>query len=264
MATLAMQAVRPTRKYPDAERVKLDEEFDGTVRLTRTTAERWVRDFNIDNRRLRESNVNYYADLIATGRFAGDHPQPIVFDEKGNLADGQHRIYAFLKTDCEHLNIHLRCGMRQELREHLDRGLPRSLADVVVFVADQPTLNTRISGIVNTWDRLLGGKYGRKITPDAAHQIFDTHREAITWVARLFMRKQAGVTRMPLAVSLAQFYERDQELAAMFASVLLDKTGEVVGCQPARKLRDYLLLATRGGGGGGTMDVDIYKNQFHA
>ena len=248
-------------KIQDAERVALHEYFDGTVNLRKATAERWLRELNSGNRHVRPSNLVYLKRLIEAGEFDGEHPQPIVFDENGNLADGQHRLTALVKSEVDSVKIHLRCGMPARLREHIDRGIPRSLCDVVLFV-DQPTLNLRISTIISTWWYLesTGGSVG-KITPELAHGIFDTHKESITWAGQLFMSTQRGVTRAPVCVALAQLYERDFNVALTFSSVLLDKTGELSGCQPARKLRDFLLSMRSSGGM--SINIEIHRKAVH-
>lgn len=230
-------------KDPDAEKVTLHEYFDGTVRLKRPTAERWLSDLNEVNRPRRKSHVDYLRRLIDNGEFSGEHPSPITFDNNGRLADGQHRLTAFLASTKDEVRIHLRCGMPAEIREHIDRGLPRTLGDIIQFDEDA-RLNKLIASIITQIRRFSKvSRTSLRLTPAEALAIWETRSVAILFVANLFKQAQRGVTRMAVAVALVEFYEKDPSLCEQFATVLLDKTGTINTCQPARKLRETLLLS---------------------
>lgn len=90
-------------------------------------ANEWLGTRNPNNRRLRDSLWRQYAADMAAGRWRLNG-QPIIFDEHGNLLDGQHRLQAcvFSKASFEsfvHRNI------RQDVFYTIDAGAKRTNAD---------------------------------------------------------------------------------------------------------------------------------------
>ena len=50
------------------------------------------------NRRLANRVVNRYRAIMEDGNWQDDHPDPIIFDEKGRLMNGQHRLWALAQA----------------------------------------------------------------------------------------------------------------------------------------------------------------------
>lgn len=65
-------------------------------KVTPELAAKWLKS-NFDNRPLTKSTVDSYARDMATGNWRLVH-QPIAFDCRGNLTDGQHRLNAVVKS----------------------------------------------------------------------------------------------------------------------------------------------------------------------
>lgn len=59
--------------------------------ITPATAKEWLKEKNVNNRNVRQSLVDYYANEMIAGRWK-DNDQAISFFEDGTLANGQHRL----------------------------------------------------------------------------------------------------------------------------------------------------------------------------
>jgi hypothetical protein len=100
-------------------------------------AQEWLGNRNPNNRKLRDSLWRQYAADMAAGRWKLNG-QPIIFDEHGNLLDGQHRLQGcvFSKASFQsfvHRNIEqdvfytIDAGSKRTNADHLHRaGIPNS------------------------------------------------------------------------------------------------------------------------------------------
>lgn len=91
-------------------------------------AEKWLGS-NQHNRNIRERLVDALSGAIARGEwvFNGD---TIRFDEKGKLADGQHRLLAVIKSGKPIKSIVV-TGLETSAQETMDSGAKRTLPDVL-------------------------------------------------------------------------------------------------------------------------------------
>lgn len=88
---------------------------------------------NKANRKLRDGVVERYADDMAKGRWT-NCPEPISFYEDGDLADGQHRLWAIVESNTTQ-TFPVARGLKRADGLNINTGLGRSLVD-----------NARISG----------------------------------------------------------------------------------------------------------------------
>jgi len=95
-------------------------------RVTPTKAKQWLQG-NVDNRKLRETRVLFFARLLQEGEWelTGD---AIVFDDKGVLINGQHRLTALVVSKISAEFLVLR-GVPSKAQEVMDQGLSRNLSD---------------------------------------------------------------------------------------------------------------------------------------
>ncbi len=98
-----------------------------TVNLTPQLA-RALLDHARANRCLRPSHVKMLADQMTRGQWNEAVPQPIGFDRRGRLADGQHRCTAVVESGC---TIEMWCalGLDEDTILRLDGGKQRTIAD---------------------------------------------------------------------------------------------------------------------------------------
>jgi hypothetical protein len=96
------------------------------VKVTPTTAAKWIAR-NHGNRTLSQHTVDQYASDMTAGKwvFTG---QPMVFDAKGWLIDGQHRLTAQIKAGVT-LDWLVVVGVETETRDYIDIGRTRSVGN---------------------------------------------------------------------------------------------------------------------------------------
>ncbi len=102
-----------------------------------TITEEMAKDYlkgNVNNRSLRRHGVSYLCEQILSGNWACTG-QPIIFDEYGNLMDGQHRLYALLKACEEKKGCTIKCmvvyGSEKQNFTKLDNGIRRGPQDAL-------------------------------------------------------------------------------------------------------------------------------------
>jgi hypothetical protein len=90
---------------------------------------------NYINRNLSRLVVNQYATDMKNGKWALSH-QGIAFYETGNLADGQHRLYAVIKSGCT-IEMQVTRGLPVESGTVIDQGNKRSFKDALIIGDDK-------------------------------------------------------------------------------------------------------------------------------
>ncbi|MCH8965977.1 MAG: hypothetical protein IIB58_13530, partial [Planctomycetes bacterium] len=93
------------------------------VEITPAMAAEWLQ--NVDNRRLRKSRVKRYARDMKAGLWRLHH-QGIAFACDGSLIDGQHRLWACVKSGVSIRTIVVR-GLPNSVRRTIDSGAKRTV-----------------------------------------------------------------------------------------------------------------------------------------
>jgi hypothetical protein len=96
------------------------------VRVTPTMATEWL-NANTGNRKLREGIVEKYARDMKHGDWTRN-PQPIMFYEDGELADGQHRLWAVIESKTS-VEFFVQRGVPRDVALNIDTGFGRDLVD---------------------------------------------------------------------------------------------------------------------------------------
>jgi len=227
-----------------------------SVKLNSAQAAEWL-GVNTNNRRVRRTLVEYLKRQIATGEWQDNHPQPIVFSDAGRMIDGQHRTIAIAESqlDDEHgVFVRVETGASDAIREYLDTGITRTLEDRVQLHEDRK-INKLAAQLVTVSVSIVhkSSKYG-KATPEDAKEFFETHCDAIMFVASVHKRERGvGVTSVALAAM--EYYELDHMKAEEFYADLFIPAGEV---QQSQMLRDWLLKASSVNAGGGLLRQESY------
>lgn len=84
---------------------------------------------NAHNRIIKKSTVDAYCRDMINGVFETTH-QGIAFYDDGSLADGQHRLFAVIKSGCE-VRMLVTRGMSPDVAHAIDRGVTRSVGDTI-------------------------------------------------------------------------------------------------------------------------------------
>lgn len=214
-----------------------DVAFRGSALVSASEAAALCERWNTSNRRVRKNFIDYLVEIIRSGQWQPDHPQPIVFSGI-RLIDGQHRLIAIARANLpQDLVVSVVMGARDELREHIDMGISRQQEDRVTFHPDLPS-NLRCSRLVNALAACMNSafKAPNRLTPTDAHALFAANRDEILFALPFASRKAPGFT-VGFFVALMQYYSRSPIKAEEFATDVLSVDSAL---QPCRRLREYL------------------------
>jgi len=99
------------------------------VDVTPKMAEEWLENHNKRNRTVRQRTVDAYARDMADGRWE-QNGVPIIFDKKGVLLDGQHRLWAIFESG---IAVKLLVVTGAESGTYIDCGVGRNMTDRLVM-----------------------------------------------------------------------------------------------------------------------------------
>jgi hypothetical protein len=123
-----------SKPSPRSSQSKLSTEV---VVVTPTIAKAWL-DMNTRNRKPSSVIVGAYARDMKAGRWMLT-ADPIRFDTKGNLIDGQHRLLACIQSE-SHFPSLVAYGLPAEAQDFIDCGKRRSVADMLSLNGHHNTL----------------------------------------------------------------------------------------------------------------------------
>lgn len=129
------------------------------------------------NRNKREHRIATYARMMFDGKW-GKISGSIVFDEDGNLIDGQHRLHAQVEAGVDITWLVTRNASKEDIK-NIDTGIPRSAADYLHFMADEQNVQV-MAGTARLCMKYEGDKLGSTRYQPAPGEIVDwvsEHRE---------------------------------------------------------------------------------------
>lgn len=205
--------------------------------ITPEKAEKWLNKNN-SNRHLRPGLVEKYARDMKDGNWT-NCAAPIWFYENGDVADGQHRLWAIVESGTTQRMLVGR-GLSREDGLNIDTGLPRTLVD-----------NAKISGSASVISHTLialtrgieeGDRAARNVSNAAKLEVLERHREAAEFAVKNGARgnrlKNAVVNA---AIARAWYYEEDKAALARFGAVLSSGFGEGDKDSAPVALRNFVL-----------------------
>ena len=194
---------------------------------------------NKSNRHLRPGVVEKYAQDMLAGKWTAC-AAPIVFYVDGDIADGQHRLWAIVESKKPQRFSVLR-NFPREAALNIDTGVPRNLVD-----------NARIAGIEDglsltliAWSRAV--EEGRRSTNPLsnAHKLalVQKHREAVSWVMQGAKLKGSLLRNSVTGAAMARacYAEPDKERLAHFGHVLSSGFSNGDEDSAGIAIRNYLL-----------------------
>jgi hypothetical protein len=206
--------------------------------ITPTIAEAWL-NANKSNRKMRDGVAEKYADDMRSGRWTVC-PEPISFYVDGDLADGQHRLWAIVDSNTIQ-TFPVARGLLRIDGLNLNTGLGRSVVD-----------NARISGTDTglSFTLIAAAKaiefgtiaLNRTVSNSETLEVVNRHREAASFAASAVRRRQllCGAVVMG-AVGRAYVHETDHARLQRFCDVLGTGFYEGQDETAAITLRNYLL-----------------------
>lgn len=205
--------------------------------ITPKMAEKYL-NANKANRTLRDGVVERYTFDMKHGKWT-DCATPITFYEDGDIADGQHRLYAIVEAG-EAFQFWVLRGLSRQSGLNIDTGLNRTIVD-----------NGRISGVdVNLSNTLvalamfydLGTRNQRGSSMSERIRIVNKHREVCLW-AITNGPTHKGFRNAVIMGAMARAYAHgaDPDRLAKFAKIM--KTGLSDGSDDAAAIafRNYII-----------------------
>jgi hypothetical protein len=195
---------------------------------------------NIGNRYPRRSNVEYLALVISTGDWRDDHPQGLSFSDTGKLIDGQHRLMAVQKAG-RPVIARVDTGCDQILKQHLDIGVSRNVADRTEFSEDK-RVNKRLTEIVRALCVVKCGD-AKKMPISFYEAVYSCWKTEVDVVAQYYLQNKhrtttKGLLRTGTCAAYVEAVRKDKEWAIRFIDSVSFPDGEL---QQGRALREWLI-----------------------
>jgi hypothetical protein len=167
-----------------------------------------------NNRNMRSSLVKVYGEDMAVGYWSLTH-QPVAFDSRMQMCDGQHRLAACIEYDRPFTSIVI-FGVHPESVSKVDSGASRTTVDA-----------GRILGIhvdkshVAIVKMMAFRNRQRRISKSIEMELLKTFKDPLTFLSGQFPSKIAKVTVSPVmaAIGLA-WYHADPERLTQFCVAL--------------------------------------------
>jgi len=209
-------------------------------RVTPQKAEAWLNQ-NKTNRKLREGVAEKYADDMTNGRWT-KCTDPISFYKDGDLANGQHRLFAISLSGVPQTFIVVR-DLDREDGLNIDTGLVRDIIDAGRISGVDPDLSR---ALISAARAIAEGDVQRGAMSNAARlAIVDEHREAAQWVSTNVRRVRYLSNSAVLgAVGRAWYVVEDHAKLKRFCDVLGDGYSAGDTESAAVTMRNYLLTRT--------------------
>lgn len=211
-------------------------------KVTPAKAEAWL-NRNTVNRRLKQDLVDRYSADMTSGQWT-TCPMPICFFENGDVADGQHRLWAIVESGAT-VEFEVLRGLPREAGLNIDRGKPRSVIDNVVIAGDRTDVSILALGVSR------GIEFGvapqntaetRSLSDAQKLAILDQHAEAAHWAIKSGPTKRGLRNVQTLsAMGRAWYLVSDHQRLAQFGQVVGTGFSDGDGDSAAIAYRNYLL-----------------------
>jgi hypothetical protein len=187
------------------------------VHVSPSMATEWL-NANTGNRTLRHGVVEKYARDMSHGKWTRN-PQPIMFYDDGELADGQHRLWAVVESK-KSIDFFVLRGVERDVALNIDTGVGRDLVD-----------NARISKYEGYISKQAVGTavfmhHGRRLTEKTLSNaerltLVEKYHEHLQFVDS-FMPNKKIVSALPIraAVARAHMHLGDNARLVEFCTIL--------------------------------------------
>lgn len=225
-------AVAPTTFELHCDHVKVTYENITPLKATK------MLERNHLNRKIYQAMVEQYANDMKSGKW-GYCTAPIALYDNGEIADGQHRLWAVIESNRSQKFCVMR-GVRQADGLNIDMGKGRTVVDAVKISG----LDTITSNLVSATRSIEEGvaSHGRSSNAEKL-RIIDKHRAAGMFVIGHVYGKKIGNGAIMGAVGRAWYKVEDKDKLIRYCEVL--RTGQSNGLHEsaAVTMRNYLLSA---------------------
>lgn len=195
---------------------------------------------NKSNRKLRPGVAERYASDMKLGQWT-TCPVPISFYEDGDVADGQHRLWAIIESGCAQ-TFPVARGLKRADGLNIDTGLGRSVIDNARISGEDKSLTPSMISAARAIEFGQMTNLGRVLSNADVLELVDRHRPAVIFAAGTVKRKQLLCGAVVLgAVGRAYLHEPDKDRLTRFCDVLGSGFYDGDGETAAITLRNYLL-----------------------
>ena len=194
---------------------------------------------NTGNRKLRDGVVDEYAHDMRNGTWT-ICPEPITIYDNGDIADGQHRLWAIIEADAPQKFLVLR-EFPRPAGLNVNTGRGRTVVDNARISGVNLDLTNEIVSIAKVVEQ---GKRSGDVLPNSRKvELAERHMEAVQWTVKhgprgRYLRNQCVMA----AVARAWYHEEDKEKLARFCKVLSDGFADGASESAAIALRNYLIV----------------------
>jgi hypothetical protein len=193
---------------------------------------------NSRNRNISYRLVDSYASDMKAGRWHLTH-QGIAIYEDGEIADGQHRLSAIVKSGCA-IDVMLTTGVTRTASLGIDTNRPRSPADVIRIGGVADWVGQHEVAIVNMIESFSSSSQA-KLTPQCIAAKAQIIKEEIQF-AITHLPKKKHVSAAPIRACVAIAYQHiETARLAEFCSVLMSGIPSGISDVAAIRLREFLI-----------------------
>lgn len=205
--------------------------------VTPAQAENWLNS-NKNNRKMRDGVAEQYAQDMRDGKWTRC-VAPIVFYEDGDLADGQHRLWAIVISGTSQEFAILR-GLDRASGLNIDTGLSRSLVDAGRISGLDTSLSYELVAVARAV-ALGTPAMGRQSNAQKLAVVAE-HREAAQWACSNGPKGKNIRNAVVLgAIARAWYWEQDKDKLRRFCDVLTDGFSQGDDESAAVAIRNYLI-----------------------
>lgn len=196
-------------------------------------------DRNTSNRKLRDGVVEQYAADMKSGAWTRC-VSPIVIYANGDIADGQHRLWAIVESGVGQWLFVVRDFPRPD-GMNLDMGLPRTIVDNARISGRDSDLSTQLLSYARAIEQ--GTIQGSaRLSPTQRMEFVNKHRECATWCAHHGPRGKGMRNGLVMAaVGRAWYNEADHDKLARFCEVFSTGFSDGAHESAAIAIRNYMM-----------------------
>lgn len=206
--------------------------------ITPAKAEQYL-NRNTSNRKLRDGVVDKYAEDMRNGHWT-ECIVPIAFYANGDVADGQHRLWAIVESGITQRFFVLR-NLSRDAGLNIDVGVPRTLVDNARISGMNTELTNEVLSVARATE--FGKRVSDAMPNSKKLEIVERHREAVFWAVKHGPRGRNIRNQCVLgAIARAWYHETDKEKLSRFCKVLTDGFADGDYESAAVALRNYLMV----------------------
>lgn len=208
-----------------------------TELITPKKAEQYL-NCNHGNRKLREGVVEKYASDMVEQRWT-QCLAPISFYENGDIADGQHRLWAVVESNTSQNFLVVR-NVTREAGLNIDTGLGRTLVDNAKISGLDPTLSTELlsyARAIAKGERNTGTRSNAVVLAEV-----EQYREAAQWAVTNGPRGRGLRNAVVMgALGRAWYHEQDKMKLKRYCEVFATGFADGNHESAAIAMRNYVL-----------------------